>query len=56
MLTIRSQVKELLKEAGTQNMSADFMDQLDKKVEQMILESVSRARENGRRTVMGKDL
>ncbi len=37
-------------------MSADYMDKLDQKVRQMILDSVARAKENTRRTVMAKDL
>jgi len=58
MLTVRTQVKEILKEAGSgvQNISADFMDTLDEKVKQLVMESVKRAKDNGRRTVMGKDI
>lgn len=58
MLTARTQVKEILKQSGfgIDNLSADFMDTLDEKVKQLILEAVKRAKENGRRTVMGKDV
>lgn len=57
MLTARTQVKDILKEAGvTFQISADFMDKLDEKVKQLILDAVKRAKDNGRRTVMGKDL
>ncbi|HLC51834.1 MAG TPA: DUF1931 domain-containing protein [Candidatus Nanoarchaeia archaeon] len=58
MLTVRTQVKEILKESehGIENISADFMDKLDEKVKQHILDAVRRAKENGRRTVMGKDV
>ena len=38
------------------NISKDFMDKLDEKVKQIILNAVKRAKENGRRTVMGKDI
>ncbi len=55
-LAARTQVKDILKEASIQNMSADFMDTLDEKVREVILEAVRRAKENGRRTVMGKDI
>lgn len=57
-LVVRTQVKDILKEAGfgVENMSADFMDLLDTKVKDLIITSVKRAKENGRRTVMGKDL
>ncbi len=54
-LVVRTQVKEILKEAGLENMSGDFMDRLDEKVKQLVLDAIKRAKENGRRTVMGKD-
>lgn len=58
MLTARTQVKEILKASGfgIDNISADFMNKLDEKVKQLILDAVKRAKENGRRTVMGKDV
>lgn len=58
MLTVRTQVKDILKESeiGIENISADFMDSLDEKVKQLVLDAVKRAKENGRRTVMGKDV
>ena len=36
-LVVRTQVKEILKEAGLENMSGDFMDRLDEKVKQLVL-------------------
>lgn len=58
MLTVRTQIKEIMKEAalGVENISSDFMDKLDGKVKQIILDALKRAKENGRRTVMGKDV
>ena len=56
MVTVRTQVKEMIKEAGIDNLSNDFMDRLDRRVESLILESVKRAKENNRKTVMGKDI
>lgn len=56
MLTVRTQVKEILHEVALENMSGDFMEKLDEKVKQIILDAVKRAKENGRKTVMGKDL
>jgi len=56
MVTIRTQVKDILKENGMDNMSGDFMDRLDEKTTFLILDAVRRAKENGRRTVMGKDV
>ena len=57
-LVVRTQVKEILKESGLglDNLSADFMDKLDEKVKQFILDAAKRAKENGRRTIMGKDV
>jgi len=58
MLTARTQVKEILKEAnlGLDNISGDFMVTLDEKTKQLILNAAKRAKENGRRTIMGRDL
>jgi len=57
-LVVRTQVKDILKESGLglDNLSADFMDTLDDKVKQLIIEAATRAKENGRRTIMGKDV
>ncbi len=55
-LVVRTQVKDILTELKINNMSNDFMEQLDKKVNQIILDAVHRAKENGRRTVMGRDV
>lgn len=57
-LVVRTQVKDILKESGLglDNLSGDFMDKLDEKVKQLVLDSAKRAKENGRRTIMGKDV
>jgi len=58
MLTVRTQIKEIMKDSGLgiENMSGDFMDKLDEKVKQLILDAINRAKDNSRRTVMGKDV
>ena len=58
MLTVRTQVKEILKESEFKmdNISSDFMDKLDEKVKQLILDAARRAKENGRRTIMARDV
>lgn len=58
MLVVRTQLKDIMKEAGlgVENISGDYMDKLDEKVKQLIIDSLKRAKENGRRTVMGKDI
>ncbi|MBI4149224.1 DUF1931 domain-containing protein [Candidatus Woesearchaeota archaeon] len=38
------------------NIAGDFAEKLEKKVEEMIHDAARRARENGRNTVMAKDL
>jgi histone H3/H4 len=58
MLTVRTQIKEILKdsELGADNISSDFIDRLDERVKDLIVSAAKRAKENGRRTVMGKDV
>ncbi len=58
MLTVRTQIKDILRESGlgVDNISADFMEKLDEKVKQLILDAAKRAKENSRRTIMGKDV
>ena len=56
MITVRTQVKDIMKEAAMENMSGDFIDKLDEKVKQLILDAIRRAKEKGRRKVMGKDI
>ena len=56
MVTIRTKVRDIIKEAGIDNISGDFMDRLDERAKHLVLDAVKRARENGRRTVMGKDI
>ena len=53
MLVVKSQVKDL---AGDFNVSADFVDELNRKVDEIIKHACKRAEANGRKTVMGKDL
>lgn len=58
MLTVRTQIKDILKESGlgVEQISADFVDKLDEKVKQLVLDAAKRAKENSRRTVMGRDV
>jgi len=58
MLVVRTQVKEILDQtqSGVDNIAGDFMDRLDEKVKQLILDAVQRAKENNRKTVMGRDI
>lgn len=56
MLTIRTQIKDLLKDEGFISVSKDFMDKLDDKVKEVVLKAAKRARDNQRRTVMSRDI
>ena len=58
MLTVRTQIKDILKESGigVETIAADFPEKLDEKVKELILDAARRAKENGRKTVMGKDV
>jgi histone H3/H4 len=56
MLVARLQVKEIMNEEGLENISHDYMERLNEKVKQLIIDSVNRAKENGRRTIMGRDV
>ena len=53
MLVVKSQVKDV---AGEFNVSADFVEELNRKVDDLIKQACKRAEANGRKTVMGKDI
>jgi len=52
-LIVRSRIKEI---AGEINVGGDVADALDKKAEELLRTAIERAKANGRRTVMAKDL
>ena len=58
MLVTKSQIKEAVKATnlGIDNISGDFAEKLDQKAKQLVKEACQRAKDNGRKTVMGKDL
>jgi len=53
MLIVKSKVKDL---CGEINVGGDFIDALNKHTEHVITEAIRRAKENGRRTVLGRDV
>jgi len=56
-LVVKAKIKEIAKIDGKpMNVSADFYDEINKKVEGIILNCCKRAKSNGRNTVMGKDV
>ena len=52
-LIVKAKVREA---CGDMSVSADFADALNEQVNELVKKAVWRAKENGRRTVMGKDL
>ncbi|MFW5746313.1 MAG: hypothetical protein ACOCWQ_02050 [Nanoarchaeota archaeon] len=50
---IRSKIREFV---DTMSISSDFADKLNEECVKMIHRAIERARENGRRTVMARDL
>ena len=54
----RVQVQEIMQQSQLDitSISEDFVDRLDEKVKELILQALRRAKENQRRTVMGRDL
>ncbi len=53
MLVVKSKLKEAV---GECNLSGDFAEALDKKVEELVKKAAERAESNNRKTVMAKDL
>ncbi len=58
MITARTQIKSIMKKSQTDvdNIANDFMARLDEKVEELILTACKRAKENGRKTLMARDV
>ena len=53
---VNSRVKEEVKAHGDKSLAGDFSDALSEKVKVLILDAVRRATDNGRATVMARDL
>lgn len=62
MIIVKAQVAGLVREIskqkgfGIDNITSDFFPALDRKVRELVDESVARARENGRKTLMARDI
>jgi len=50
---VKTKIREMV---GTYSVSADFGEELNNKVKQMIQDAVKRAEANGRKTVMARDI
>lgn len=53
MIVVKAKIKEL---AGNYNVSSDFAEALDVKVNELVKQAIARAEANNRKTVMAKDL
>jgi len=57
MIIVKSQIKEAVKSVSNiDNVSADFAEKLNEKVMLLIKDACQRAKENNRKTLMGKDV
>ncbi|KXB07019.1 DNA-binding protein [candidate division MSBL1 archaeon SCGC-AAA382A20] len=53
MLIVKNAVKDA---AGSKNVSADFYDKLNEKVQDLVDRAAERAEANGRKTIQARDL
>jgi histone H3/H4 len=53
LLIIKAKIREA---CGDMSVATDFIDSLNEKVNDLVKKAIWRAKENGRRTVMGKDV
>lgn len=53
LIVVKAKIKEVIQ---NYQISADYVDELDKKVRDIIAKSIERADANHRRTVMAKDI
>ena len=56
VLVVTSKVKKLIKEKGGCNTSAETIDMLSKAVEALCQKGVDKAKADGRKTVMARDI
>lgn len=62
LVIVKSQINSVVKEISKRrnfrinNVTSDFPEALDKKVRKLVEEAMERANENGRKTLMGRDV
>ena len=56
ILVVTSKVKKFVREKSGLSTSAEALDGLSQKVEQLCLEAIEKAKADGRKTVKGRDL
>ncbi|MFT4308002.1 MAG: DUF1931 domain-containing protein [Candidatus Woesearchaeota archaeon] len=57
-LIVKAKVKDFVVQAAGENMSvaSDFADSLNDEVQELVKRAIARARANGRKTIMAKDV
>lgn len=56
VLVVTSKVKKIIKEQGGMNTSAATIEVLSKAVERLCLKGIEQAKQDGRKTVMDRDI
>lgn len=56
ILVVSSKLKKLIKEEGGMNTSSTAIEALSKKVENLAKEAIQKAKADGRKTVMDRDI
>lgn len=56
VLVVASKVKKFVREKSGMNTSAEVLEGLSQKVEQICIEAIEKARADGRKTVKARDL
>ena len=56
ILVVASKIKKLVREKAGMNTSAEALETLSQKVEQLCVEAIDRARADGRKTVKSRDI
>ncbi len=56
ILVVASKIKKYVREKSGFNTSSEILEEISKKVEQLCLGAIEKARADGRKTVKGRDL
>ncbi len=56
VLVVTSKIKKFIKEKGEMNTSAETIDVLSKAIEQLCMRGIESAKNDGRKTVMARDI
>lgn len=56
VLVVQSKVREYLKGKGDYNIGSDLFDAASQRVARLLDRAAERAKENGRKTIQGKDI